>query len=56
MAIYTLRMTTNIPEKPLGAGDSAIAFCLEDDEKNKLSMGDALASGPLVLVFYRGDW
>lgn len=56
MAIYTLRMVTNFPEAPLGVGESAIAFCLEDSENNKLSMRDALASGPLVLVFYRGDW
>ncbi len=49
-------MATNIPEEPLGIGESATAFTLEDDENNQLSIGDALASGPLVIVFYRGDW
>lgn len=55
-AIYTFQMASKFPEEPLGVGESAKAFCLEDDEKNNRSMEDALASGPLVLVFYRGDW
>jgi len=49
-------MGTYLSNPPLGIGDLAEGFCLEDELQNELCLADALALGPLLLVFYRGDW
>ena len=41
---------------PIGAGDLAPDFTLEDQNKNKVALADARQKSPVVLVFYRGYW
>ncbi len=41
---------------PIQAGAKAIPFRLPDEEGKILSFGSELSKGPLVIVFYRGDW
>lgn len=40
----------------LSAGDPAPAFSLSDSSRSQVSLASLTASGPAVLVFYRGDW
>jgi peroxiredoxin len=40
----------------LAVGDRAPVFTLPDPRGNQVSLADRLASGPAVLVFYRGEW
>ncbi len=42
--------------KTLSVGDPAPAFSLPDTTGNDVSLRSLTASGPAVLVFYRGDW
>lgn len=42
--------------KPLRAGESAPLFRLPNDVGQMVSLLEALASGPVVLSFYRGTW
>ncbi len=42
--------------KTLSVGDPAPAFSLPDTTGNDVSLQSLTASGPAVLVFYRGDW
>lgn len=42
--------------RALKAGDVAPAFTLNDPDGNPVSSLDLLASGPLVVSFYRGVW
>lgn len=42
--------------KTLSAGDAAPAFSLSDSTGSEVSLASLTASGPAVLVFYRGDW
>jgi peroxiredoxin len=39
-----------------GVGDRAPAFRLPDARGGEVVLGDLLADGPVVLVFYRGAW
>ncbi|MBS1090049.1 AhpC/TSA family protein [Gluconobacter sp. Dm-74] len=43
-------------EKALKAGDKAPSFTLNDPDGNPVSSADLLATGPLVISFYRGVW
>jgi peroxiredoxin len=43
-------------EKALKAGQSAPAFSLKDADGNVVDSAKLLASGPLVVTFYRGVW
>ena len=36
--------------------DNAIDFELPDQDGNRWHLGDHLAGGPVLVVFYRGDW
>jgi peroxiredoxin len=40
----------------LAVGDRAPLFTLPDARGNQVSLADRLASGPVVLAFYRGEW
>lgn len=40
----------------LAVGDVAPDFVLPDARGKRVSLRDRLASGPVVLVFYRGEW
>jgi cytochrome oxidase Cu insertion factor (SCO1/SenC/PrrC family) len=41
---------------PAGVGDAAPDFTLEDQRGRKVTLSEARARGPVVLVFYRGYW
>ena len=43
-------------EKALKAASRAPAFTLPDEQDKPVSLADRLNEGPVVLVFYRGDW
>lgn len=43
-------------ERALKAGDKAPSFTLQDPEGNSVSSTSLLATGPLVVSFYRGVW
>ena len=40
----------------LSVGEAAPAFSLSDSTGAEVSLKSLTASGPAVLVFYRGDW
>lgn len=40
----------------LSVGDAAPGFSLPDSAGAQVSLASLTASGPAVLVFYRGDW
>jgi cytochrome oxidase Cu insertion factor (SCO1/SenC/PrrC family) len=42
--------------KPVGAGDVAPDFTLEDEQGRRVSLADARGKSGVVLVFYRGWW
>ena len=41
---------------PIGVGDSAPDFTLEDQNVRKVTLSDAHDKSPVVLIFYRGYW
>lgn len=41
---------------PIGVGDVAPDFTLEDQNGHKIALADARGQNPVVLVFYRGYW
>ncbi len=41
---------------PIGIGDMAPDFTLEDQSGHKIRLADARGKSPVVLVFYRGYW
>ena len=41
---------------PIGVGDSAPDFTLDDQNNNKVTLSDPRRKSPVVLVFYRGYW
>lgn len=47
---------TSHSTQTLSAGDAAPAFSLSDSTGSEVSLESLTASGPAVLVFYRGDW
>ncbi len=48
--------TTPLRNRPIGVGDIAPDFTLEDRSGHKVTLSDARAKNPIVLVFYRGYW
>lgn len=42
--------------KGLNVNDPAPAFTANDQDGKSISLGDQLKKGPVVLVFYRGQW
>jgi peroxiredoxin len=49
-------IASGVAGRALKAGDKAPAFTLNDAEQQLVSSADLLASGPLVVSFYRGVW
>jgi len=41
---------------PVGVGEVAPDFTLEDQNGQKVKLSDARGKSPVVLVFYRGYW
>jgi peroxiredoxin len=48
--------TSGLAERALHAGEQAPAFRLRDGNGRAFSSREALRSGPVVVVFYRGRW
>ncbi len=49
---------TGLPDKPKGlkVGSMAPLFSLKDQSGAKVELKTMLANGPVVLIFYRGQW
>lgn len=45
-----------IRSAPIGVGDSAPDFTLEDQDGRKVTLSTARGQSPVVVVFYRGYW
>ena len=54
MAATSQRPT--LRSSPIGVGDSAPDFTLDDQNNNKVTLSDPQGKSPVVLVFYRGYW
>jgi cytochrome oxidase Cu insertion factor (SCO1/SenC/PrrC family) len=48
--------TAAMRSTPIGIGDVAPEFTLEDQNRNKVTLSAARGKSPVVLVFYRGYW
>jgi cytochrome oxidase Cu insertion factor (SCO1/SenC/PrrC family) len=48
--------TAAMRSTPIGIGDVAPEFTLEDQNRNKITLSAARGKSPVVLVFYRGYW
>ncbi len=48
--------TASLRSSPIGVGDTAPDFTLEDQNNNKVTLSEARGKSPVVLVFYRGYW
>jgi cytochrome oxidase Cu insertion factor (SCO1/SenC/PrrC family) len=47
---------TSVRSTPVGVGDVAPNFTLEDQNGAKVTLSNARGKSPVVLVFYRGYW
>jgi cytochrome oxidase Cu insertion factor (SCO1/SenC/PrrC family) len=56
MAASLQTPTTSLRGSPIGVGDIAPDFTLEDQNRNKVTLTDVRGKSPVVLVFYRGYW
>jgi cytochrome oxidase Cu insertion factor (SCO1/SenC/PrrC family) len=56
MAANLQSPTSPMRSTPIGIGDVAPDFALEDQNKSKVTLSDARGKSPVVLVFYRGYW
>ena len=56
MAANLQSPTAALRSSPIGVGDVAPNFTLEDQNKNKITLSDTREKSPVVLVFYRGYW
>ena len=41
---------------PIGVGDVAPDFTLEDQNGRRVTLSDARGKAPVVVIFYRGYW
>lgn len=48
--------TTSARTSPLGVGDLAPDFTLEDQQGRNVTLSSARGKRPVVIVFYRGYW
>lgn len=46
----------SLRSSPIGVGDIAPNFTLEDQNRNKVTLSEVRGRSPVVLVFYRGYW
>ena len=56
MAANSQSPASAIRSPPIGVGDVAPYFTLEDQNRNKVTLSDARGKSPVVLIFYRGYW
>lgn len=43
-------------DRPIGVGEVAPDFTLEDQNGKKIALSETRGKSPVVLVFYRGYW
>ena len=48
--------TDSMRGSPIGVGDLAPDFTLQDQNNSKVTLSDVRGKRPVVLVFYRGYW
>jgi hypothetical protein len=48
--------SSGILDRAIGEGDKAPDFSLSDSMGNQVNKAELLASGPVILTFFRGDW
>ena len=48
--------TGSMRGSPIGVGDIAPDFTLQDQNNSKVTLSDVLGKRSVVLVFYRGYW
>lgn len=56
VAAFRELLSSTIADKAPGTGDKAPDFSLPHVRGHRLSLSEALGSGPVVLSFYRGSW
>ena len=56
MAASLQSPTASLRSSPIGVGDTAPDFTLEDQNKNKVALCEARGKSPVVVIFYRGYW
>ncbi len=56
VAMAATSQTPTLRSSPIGVGDSAPDFTLDDQNNNKVTLSDPRGKSPVVLVFYRGYW
>lgn len=58
LSVSTVATTQPSPMRgtPVGVGDVAPNFTLEDQSGRRVTLSDARGKTPVVLVFYRGYW
>ncbi len=56
-SVYSQKMTKNVTDaKGLAVGDSVINFTAKDLNDSLFDLKTALKKGPIVVIFYRGQW
>ena len=48
--------SSGIMDRALKEGQTAPSFDLENSHGSRVSLSGLLAQGPVVLIFFRGDW
>jgi cytochrome oxidase Cu insertion factor (SCO1/SenC/PrrC family) len=56
MAVRLHTPNTSQRSSPIGVGEIAPDFTLEDQNRNKVTLSDARGKSTVVLVLYRGYW
>ena len=58
VAMHTNWQSPNRAQRssPIGIGEVAPDFTLEDQNGNKVTLSAASGQGPVIVVFYRGYW
>jgi peroxiredoxin len=55
LLLFSLAKAQQVP-KGLNVNDAAPAFVAKDQHGRKISLAEEMKKGPVVLVFYRGQW
>lgn len=55
-SLISFAQTETVYPEGLKVGDNAPAFTAKDQDGNSISLKKALEKGPVVMLFYRGQW